>query len=132
MARPKYEHPTPAELEILKILWDQGPATVREVWDVFQSRRIPRAYTSVMSLMNVMTEKRLLRRKPQGRAFLYAARVDRETALGGMLSDFLGRVFEGSSSSLVAHLLAQANPTDDELDAIRETIEAYREAEEDL
>ena len=66
MPRPKYEHPTPAELEVLKILWDQGPSTVRQVMEVLNRQR-RRAYTSVMSLLGVMTDKGLLKRGSRGR-----------------------------------------------------------------
>ena len=72
MARPKHDNPTPAELEILNLLWSEGPLTVRQVMDRLNRRR-PRAYTSVMSLLNVMTDKGILARKPEGRAFLYSA-----------------------------------------------------------
>lgn len=125
MPRPKHEHPTPGELEVLKILWDEGACTVREVMEILNRDR-QRAYTSVMSLLNVMTDKRLVRRKPQGRAFVYLPRVARDKTLGRMVGDLLGRVFEGSSSALVAQLLDQSNPTHDELDKIRHAIDQYQ------
>ena len=130
MARPKHEHPTPAELEILKILWDGGPMTVREVMDVLRARRKRRAYTSVMSLLGVMADKGLLTRKPQGRAFVYAAKTPRERTLGGMVGDLWQRAFEGSASTLVTHLLEQANPTDEELAEIRTVIEQWQQEQE--
>jgi len=126
MARPKEEHPTPSELAVLKILWQRGPSTVREVMEVLNRDR-RRAYTSVMSLLNVMTDKKLLKRRPHGRAFLYEPRVDRQRTMGCMVQDLLGRVFEGSASDLVAHVLDESHPSTDELEAIRETIEAYQE-----
>jgi len=125
MARPKHEHPTPGELEVLKVLWDSGPATVRQVMTQLAGER-RRAYTSVMSLMNVMTDKGLLRREPQGRAFVYEAAVERERALGQMVGDLVGRAFEGSASQLVARLLEQASPSREELSEIRRTLETYR------
>lgn len=125
MARPKTEHPTPAELEVLKILWEQGPLPVRGVMEELQSRRRRRAYTTVMSLLNVMTEKGLLRRRRQGRAFVYEARRERESTLSQLAGDLWRRAFEGSASTLVSHVLEAAHPTPDELDAIRKTIEAY-------
>ncbi|MEN6493839.1 MAG: BlaI/MecI/CopY family transcriptional regulator [Thermoguttaceae bacterium] len=124
MARPKHEHPTPGELEVLKILWDRGPSTVREVMDVLNQQR-RRQYTSVMSLLNVMTDKGLLVRRPQGRAFVYQAKVAREKTLRQLVGDLLGRVFEGSASALVAHVLDQSQPSPDELDELRNTIEQY-------
>ncbi len=131
MARPKHEHPTPGELEVLKILWDQGPSTVREVLALLNHRR-RRAYTSVMSLLGVMTEKGLLKRRPRGRAFLYEAKVNRDGTLGGMVGDLLGRAFEGSASALVARLLDQSNPSANELDEIRRTIDEYLSQQEYL
>ena len=125
MPRPTYDQPTPGELEVLKVLWDRGPSTVREVMEVLNRDR-ERAYTSVMSLLNVMTDKSLLHRKPHGRAFIYEANAGREDILGEMVGDLLGRAFEGSASSLVAHLLEQSAPDDDELAAIRKTISEFR------
>lgn len=126
MARPKQEQPTPAELEILKVLWEQGPLTVRDVMEVLNSNSPERAYTTVMSLMNIMTDKGLLKRTPRGRAFLYAPKAGRDKTLGTMLSDLLGRAFAGSSSALVAQLLDETNPSKSELDEIRKAISEYQ------
>jgi predicted transcriptional regulator len=126
VARPKHENPTPAELEILHLLWGEGPLTVREVMDRLEKKR-PRAYTSVMSLLNVMTEKRLLLRKPEGRAFRYAAARLRQQTLGEMVDDLLGRAFGGSAAALVTHLLEQASPDEQELGEIRRTIRQYQQ-----
>jgi predicted transcriptional regulator len=124
MARPKQEHPTPGELEVLRILWERSPLSVREVMEILNRRR-PRAYTSVMSLLNVMTDKGLLSRKAQGRAFVYAAKAPRQRTMRRMLADLLGRAFEGSAEMMVAHLLEEAHPSVEELAAIRETIAEY-------
>ena len=126
MARPRHEHPTPGELEVLKVLWNQGPCTVRQVMEVLNRRR-RRAYTSVMSLLGVMTEKGLLKRRQKGRGYLYEARVAREKALGQMLRDLLCRAFEGSAAALLAHLLDESSPSPEELAEIRLTIEQYRQ-----
>lgn len=135
MARPRHEQPTPAELEVLKILWERpGPSSVRDVLEsVNRQADAPRAYTSVMSLLNVMTDKGLLRRSPQGRAFVYEPVAPREQTLRSLLGETLKRVYDGSASLLVAHLLDQSRPTADELDQIRSLLDAYqsRPAEED-
>lgn len=115
---------------MLKVLWDRGPSTVREVLDVFRERRHRRAYTSVMSLMNVMTEKKLLTRKARGRAFVYSPRLKRSKTLNTLVGDVLSRAFEGSTSSLVAHLLHETGPSSEELEAIRRTIDAYERENE--
>jgi BlaI family transcriptional regulator, penicillinase repressor len=125
MPRPKEEQPTTGELEVLKVLWDRGPSTVRDVMEVLNQSR-QRAYTSVMSLLNVMTDKGLVTREPQGRAFVYKATAERGQTLQEMVGDLLGRAFEGSTSQLVAHLLDQSQPTGDELEAIRRTIQQYQ------
>ncbi len=123
MARPRQPHPTPAELDILRILWESGPATVRQVMERLADNR---AYTSVMSLMTVMTEKKLVTRKPQGRAFLYTARLKPEQTEGKIIGNVLDRVFDGSASALVARLLEQSKPSQDELDEIRRLISQHK------
>ena len=125
MARPKEEQPTAGELEVLKVLWDRGPSTVRDVMQALHEER-PRAYTSVMSLLNVMTDKGLVVREPEGRAFVYRPKVQRERTLRRMVGDLLGRAFEGSAHELVAHLLDQKKPSAAELDEIRRTIAEYQ------
>ena len=124
MARRPQETPTEAELEILKVLWERGPSTGREVLDVLAARR-KRAYTSVMSVLNILASKGQVVRKPQGRAFLYSAKRPREKTLGKMVGSLLGRAFEGSAASLVSQLLDQSKPTPEELDEIRKVIEEY-------
>jgi predicted transcriptional regulator len=126
MPRPREEQPTAGELEVLKVLWDRGPSTGREVMDVLNAER-PRAYTSVMSLLNVMTDKGLLVRVPQGRAFVYRPKVNRDRTLRRMVGDLVGRAFAGSAQELVAQLLDHARPSEEELDAIRRTIEEYQQ-----
>jgi predicted transcriptional regulator len=86
-----------------------------------------RAYTTVMSLLGVMTDKGLLKRRRRGRGFVYEARASRDKTLGQMLHDLLARAFEGSAASLVARLLAESSPSPQELAAIRETIEQFRQ-----
>ena len=126
MARPRQENPTPAELEVLQVIWDQGPSTVREVMTVLNRVR-PRAYTSVMSLMNVMADKGLLGQKPKGRAFVYSARITQKKTQSRMLRDLLNRAFDGSASALVTHLLQQAKPDQAELDEIQQSIQRFEQ-----
>jgi BlaI family penicillinase repressor len=126
MPRPKEEQPTTGELEVLKVLWQRGPSTVREVMDVLNESR-PRAYTSVMSLLGVMADKKLVIREASGRAFVYRPKTDRGRTLRHMVGDLLGRAFEGSTSQLVAHLLDQTKPSPAELAEIRDAIESYQQ-----
>ena len=129
MARPRQETPTEGELEILKVLWELGPGTGRDVLDALPTQR-KRAYTSVMSLLNIMADKGQVIRQPQGRAFIYSAKRPREKTLGTMVSNLLGRAFEGSAASLVSQLLDQSKPSPEELDQIRKAIEEYESESE--
>jgi len=124
MVRPRHNNPTPAELEVLQIIWEHGPCTVREVMTLLRSKR-HRAYTSVMSLMSVMAVKGLLNPKPKGRAFIYSAKVSRDKTQSSMLRDLLNRAFDGSANALVAQLLEHAEPNSEELDEIHKTITRF-------
>jgi len=90
-----------------------------------------RAYTTVMSLMNTMTDKGLLDRKSRGRAFVYATTATREKTLSSLVGDLLGRAFDGSASAMVAHLLKGTDPSQDELEEIHKTIATYRKRQGD-
>ncbi|NLX58897.1 MAG: BlaI/MecI/CopY family transcriptional regulator [Phycisphaerae bacterium] len=127
MARPRSPHPTPAELEILQVIWDRGPSTVRDVMTVLNRTR-RRAYTSIMSLMNVMADKGLLTRKPHGRAFVYAAESPREKTLSRLIGDLAKRAFRGSVGTMVCRLIEDADLTSEELNEIRETIARQKDA----
>lgn len=129
MPRRRQATPTEVELEILQVLWNHQPSTVREVVDVLNETR-PRAYTSILSMLNVMFEKGLVTREMQGRAHVYRAKISRDKTLGGVVRDVLGRAFNGSTTSLITQVLEQSQPTPDELDEIRRTIEAWQNEEQ--
>ncbi|QDU49587.1 BlaI/MecI/CopY family transcriptional regulator [Gimesia panareensis] len=128
MARHRQATPTEVEMEILQVLWENQPSTVREVVDVLNQSR-PRAYTSILSMLNVMYDKGLVEREIQGRAHMYRARKSRESTLGGVIKDLLGRAFQGSTSSLITQILEQSKPSADELEEIRKTIEDWQDEE---
>ncbi|MHC4444436.1 MAG: BlaI/MecI/CopY family transcriptional regulator [Planctomycetota bacterium] len=129
MPRPRSENPTPGELEVLQVLWRRGPCTVRQVMEELNHTR-KRAYTSVMSLLNVMTDKKLLTRKLKGKAFLYSARIKEQPTLRKMVVDLMERAFNGSAGQLVAHALEQTQPSAGELDEIHRLIDEYRSRQE--
>jgi len=124
MARPPIPYPTPKELEVLQVLWEQEPCSVRQMMEQLGRRR-PRAYSSVLNLLNTMTEKGLLMRKAHGSAYLYKSRIGRERTNGGLVKDLLKRAFAGSAASLITHALLQGKPTAEELDAITRAIKDY-------
>ena len=125
MPRPRSEHPTPGELEVLKILWDHGPCTARQVWDVLNKRR-KRHLTSVNSLLNTMADKGLSRRHSNQRPSLYEATVAQEQTQRQLVRDLVGRAFGGSPSALVLQVLDHCNPSPEEMDEIAKTIRRYR------
>lgn len=125
MPRHRQETPTEVELEILQVLWAHEPATVREVVDILNKTR-PRAYTSILSMLNVMFEKSLVVREMQGRAHVYRSSKSREKTLGSVVKDLLGRAFEGSTTSLITQLLEQSQPSAEELAEIRKAIETWQ------
>ncbi len=130
MPRHRQVTPTEVELEILHVLWAHQPATVREVVDVLNQTR-SRAYTSILSMLNVMFEKGLVTRELRGRAHVYHAKKTREKTLGGVVKDVLGRAFQGSTTSLIAQVLEQSKPSAEELDEIQRTIQAWQSKEND-
>lgn len=126
MARHPQNTPTAVELEILQVLWDRGPSTVRQVLEQLNKTR-PRAYTSILSMMNVMREKGLVTREEQGKAHVYRARRGQEKTLGKLVKDLLGRAFDGSAQSLITHVLDQSTPSQQELEEIQELIKEHLE-----
>jgi predicted transcriptional regulator len=115
--------PTNAEVEILRVLWARGPATVRDV-----ARALGRedAYTTVLKLMQNMTEKRLVTRDESARTHVYAAARPAEQTKQALVADFVDRVFDGSVAQLVMQALAGANTTREELAEIRKLLNAKR------
>jgi predicted transcriptional regulator len=105
MARPSTpEQLTPVELEIMKVLWDGGAASVQEVQQRLKDVR-PMAYTSVQTMLNILVRKRKAKRVMVDRAYRYRAAVTREKALGTSLRDIIDRMFGGSAEALVLNLV---------------------------
>ncbi|MBN1345329.1 MAG: BlaI/MecI/CopY family transcriptional regulator [Phycisphaerae bacterium] len=118
MARPRSKHPTEHELEILKILWRDGPANVRSVREALSARR-DLAYTSVMTVMNIMTNKGLLKRTKQGGSFVYQPRVTEQATTRRMLGDLVDRLFDGSATLAVSRLIETSDIDDAEIGELR-------------
>lgn len=119
--------PTDAELAILRVLWERGPSTVRQVHDVLTSRDRPTAYTTALKLMQIMTEKGLVRRDERDRTHVYHPRLTEEQTQRQLVGDLLDRAFGGSASKLVMQALNARRATPEELGEIRQLIEARRE-----
>lgn len=113
--------PTDSELEILRVLWELGPATVREVHTVLHKRRNI-GYTTVLKLLQIMHEKGLVRRDESSRAHIYTANASREDTQAGLIDMLVDKAFEGSASKLVLRALAARQATPKELAEIRALI----------
>jgi BlaI family penicillinase repressor len=114
--------PTDAELEILRVLWERGPSTVREVFRILQERR-GAGYTTVLKLMQIMTEKGLLKRDTTVRPQIYEAICTRGQMQRQLLGDLLERAFGGSPGRLVLQALSEKQTTPEERRAIRELLD---------
>jgi len=104
MARPPSAQPTDGELEILRILWETGPAGLGQVHGALAERRAV-AMTTVATMLKMMLAKKLVKRQEGPRGYLWSARVSRDAAVSGLLGKLLERVFDGSARRLVAHLI---------------------------
>jgi predicted transcriptional regulator len=118
MARPASKHPTELELEILKVIWREGPLPVSRVRDELAGFR-DLAVTSVTTVMNIMVRKGYLKKSKSGGSFVYTARVSEAATARRMLKDVVDRVFDGSAAALVAGLLKTADLDEAELREIQ-------------
>jgi BlaI family penicillinase repressor len=110
--------PTESELEILQVLWDRGPSTVRDVNDLLgQKREI--GYTTTLKLMQIMHEKNMLNREKDGKGHIYQAALPRETTQKVLLDRLLESAFSGSAMSLVLQTLGGHKASPSEIDQIR-------------
>jgi predicted transcriptional regulator len=117
--------PTEAELELLRILWDKEPATVREIYDTLNQDR-PSGYTTVLKLLQIMTAKGLVVRDEANRAHVYRAAISQDAMQSKLLKDLSLRLFSGSAAQLAMHALAMEPASQIELDEIRALIERKR------
>lgn len=126
MARPPSQHPTELELEILKVLWRDGPAPVRHVRDALAAGGRDLAYTSVMTVMNIMAlDKKSLRRAKDprgGPGFVYHPKLAERPTTLRMLKDLIDRAFGGSAAAAMVNLLESSDVGDEELKQLREAI----------
>ncbi len=118
--------PTASELEILQILWNRGPSTVREVLDSLNEKK-SMGYTGVLKLLQIMTVKGSVRRDETSRAHVYAAHRPADQTKRQLATDVLQRVFEGSASQLMMHALAGHRASPEEIEELRRILDTYKE-----
>ena len=117
--------PTDAELAILRVLWERGPSTVRQVHEVL-SRERPTAYTTALKLLQIMAEKGLVTRDERERTHVYQPRVSEDQTQRQLVRDLLDRAFGGSSSKLVMQALATKRASAEELGEIRRLLDSRK------
>lgn len=115
------KQPTSSELEILNVLWEKQSATVREVYEVINSTK-PVAYTTILKLMQIMTDKGLVIRNEEGKAHLYQAEITQDQTQKGLVSDLVERAFQGSAMLLMQHILQSDTTSPEEINEIRRMI----------
>src|SRR5512142_2122591 len=124
MASPKLPKPTDAELAILAVLWEQGPSTVRQIQEVMDRAR-PTGYTTVLKLLQIMTDKGLVQRDERERSHVYRPRLSQDQTQRQLLGDLLDRAFAGSTARLVMQALSSRKASPEELAAIRRLLDEW-------
>lgn len=114
--------PTDSELEILNILWERGPSTVRDVHEVLEKNK-DAGYTTTLKLMQIMHDKTLLKRDASSKSHIYTANVSQEKTQGQILKRMIDNVFNGSASQLVMQALGHHKTNPKELEEIKKYLE---------
>jgi predicted transcriptional regulator len=116
---------TDQELEIMKIVWERGSATVREVYEeLLKQRKI--AYTTVMTMMGILEQKGRLNREAADRAYVYSPAEPQGEVVGSMVKDFISRMFNGSAQPLLVHLAENRHIRQEHLDEISRLLKTKR------
>ena len=113
---------TDTELEIMHVVWELGSGTVRQAHELLNQQR-PLAYTTVMTMMNILEEKGHLTRRKEGRAYRYEPVRPKNQVISGMVDDFVGKVFEGSARPLVLSLVKDRKLSKKDLEELARMIE---------
>ena len=124
MSKPDAPRPTDAELEILKILWQRGPSTVREVHETMNLSKLA-GYTTILKLLQIMTEKGLVRRNEEQRAHVYETQFAQEQTQQQLVGDLLDRVFDGSATKLVMQALSTKKTSAETLTQIQKILDDF-------
>jgi BlaI family transcriptional regulator, penicillinase repressor len=117
---------TPQELAIMKVVWTLESATVRDIYEKLRARR-DIAYTTVLTMMKILEQKGYVRKTKADRAFVYRPVQARQQVLGGMVREFIDRVFDGASRPMLLHLVKQTKLSDKERKALLRAIEEVEE-----
>ena len=117
-------HPTKAELAILRVLWTEGPLSVRDV-QMILDRSKPTGYTTVLKIMQIMADKGLVDRDDTVRPQIYRARYSEDRTQKQLLTDLIQRVYGGSVKALVLHAVGTQKPSEEELEQIKKLLDRF-------
>lgn len=120
--------PTKSELAILRVLWERGPQSVRAVQAALETTK-PSGYTTVLKLMQIMTDKGLLERDDSVRPQLYKPRRKQEQTQKHLLRDFIDRAYGGSVKSLVMHAMSTKKPSQKDLDELEALLDRFEKGD---
>jgi BlaI family penicillinase repressor len=115
--RPRSATLTEQELEIMKIVWERDRTTVRDVYEVLLEKRKV-AYTTVMTMMKILEQKKYLKKTQVDRAYVYRPAQPKGKVIGAMVREFVNRVFNGSAEPLLVHLVEEHNLSGEDLEEI--------------
>src|SRR5262249_55219924 len=123
--RPRKTELTDHELQIMKVIWSRGSATVRDVYEELLKRR-KIAYTTVMTVMGVLEQKGRLKKSANNRAYVYTPTQPQNEVVKGMVRDFVSRVFNGMAKPLLVSMLEDGKITEDEIDDLKKLLKDKR------
>jgi BlaI family penicillinase repressor len=123
--RPKHTTLTPQELEIMKLVWQRESSSVRDIYEALLKRR-KIAYTTVMTMMNTLETKGYLKKRRMDRAFIYRPTQPKNMVIGGMIREFIDRVFNGSAEPLLVHLVKERHIREEDLKSITRMLEEIK------
>ena len=130
MPKPRSDVLTEAEQRVMRVLWEKGEASVREVTDALESI-YPVAYNTVLTILRILTDKRYVKPRQDGRAFIYKPAVTKAEARSRALRKMVSTFFEGSPTELAQHLIRTQKLSADELQALKDELDSLTEEGED-
>ena len=123
MPRKASKHPTELELQILKLVWREGEVTVRHLRELLAADSRDLAYTSVMTMTGIMTDKGYLRRRREGKGYIYRPAISEEDISRDMMGDLVKRVFDGSARAAMVNLLEMGQIDEEEIEDLRRLLD---------
>ncbi len=119
--------PTPSEMEILQILWKNGPSSVKQVNEILSEKK-PKGYTTTLKIMQIMADKGMVSRESEGKLHIYAANYDETQVKKSAVNNMVEQVFEGAAMELVLQTLGNYKPTHDEIKELKELLSQFEKS----